>query len=163
MKTSPTNSPRTRISALEAQGARPEDVTTAKSLHLRYAGTEAALIVPLRDLETILSDFTAAHRARFGFATPDRPVVVETVAAEATLPGTVAEEATLPARETGAPEPIDRVAHVHRRRRRRGPGASNAPPCSPATASPARPWSARPTPPPSSNPAGPPRSPRWTT
>ncbi len=47
----------------------------------------------MSDLETILSDFTAAHRARFGFATPERPVVVETVAAEATLPGTVAEEA----------------------------------------------------------------------
>ncbi len=97
------------IKALEAQGAKAEDVTTAKTLHLRYAGTEAALIVPLRDLETTLSDFTAAHRARFGFATPDRPVVAETVAAEATLPGTVAEEATLPARESGAPEPIDRV------------------------------------------------------
>ena len=62
-------------------------MTTARSLHLRYAGTEAALIVALRDLQTIQSDFDAAHRARFGFATPERPVVVETVAAEATLPG----------------------------------------------------------------------------
>jgi 5-oxoprolinase (ATP-hydrolysing) len=97
------------IGALQAQGAKPEDVTIAKSLHLRYAGTEAALIVALSELKTILSDFTVAHRARFGFATPDRPVVVETVAAEATLPGTVAEEATLPPRETGAPEAIDRV------------------------------------------------------
>jgi 5-oxoprolinase (ATP-hydrolysing) len=97
------------VAALEAQGANPEDVTTARTLHLRYAGTEAALIVPLRDLETILSDFTAAHRARFGFATPERPVVVETVAAEATLPGTVTAEATLAPRETGEPEAIDRV------------------------------------------------------
>ena len=95
--------------ALESQGADPNDVTTAKSLHLRYAGTEAALIVALSNLETILSDFTAAHRARFGFATPDRPVVIETVAAEATVPGTVAEEATLPPRETGEPEAIDHV------------------------------------------------------
>jgi 5-oxoprolinase (ATP-hydrolysing) len=95
--------------ALVSQGARAEDITTAKSLHLRYAGTEAALIVPLGALETILSDFTAAHRARFGFATPDRPVVAETVAAEATLPGTVTAEDSLPARETGEPEIIDRV------------------------------------------------------
>ena len=97
------------IAALQAQGAKPGDVTTAKTLHLRYAGTEAALIVALSDLETILGDFTAAHRARFGFATPDRPVVAETVAAEATLPGTVAEDATLPARETGGPGAIDHV------------------------------------------------------
>ena len=98
------------VTALEAQGADPADVTTAKSLHLRYAGTEAALIVPLRDLETILSEFTAAHRARFGFATPNRSVVVETVGAEATLRGSVAAEATLALRETGTPEPIDHVA-----------------------------------------------------
>jgi 5-oxoprolinase (ATP-hydrolysing) len=97
------------VNALEAQGADPADVATAKSVHLRYAGTEAALIIPLTTLETILSDFTAAHRTRFGFATPDRPVVVETVAAEATLPGTVATEATLPPRQTGEPEIIDRV------------------------------------------------------
>jgi len=97
------------VAALEAQGARPADVRTARSVHLRYAGTEAALIVPLRDLDTILADFTAAHRARFGFATPDRPVVAETVAAEATLPGTIAAEASLPARDSGEPASIDRV------------------------------------------------------
>jgi 5-oxoprolinase (ATP-hydrolysing) len=97
------------VAALRSQGADPADVTTAKSLHLRYAGTEAALIVPLRALETILADFTAAHRARFGFATPDRAVVAETVAAEATLPGTVTAEAALPVRETGVPEPVDRI------------------------------------------------------
>ncbi len=97
------------VAALANQGAKPEDVSTAKSLHLRYAGTEAALIVPLTDLETILADFTAAHRARFGFATPERQAIAETVAAEATLPGTAAEEAILPARESGTPEPVDSV------------------------------------------------------
>ncbi len=98
------------VAALEAQGASAADVTTARTLHLRYAGTEAALIVSLRDLETIVADFTAAHRTRFGFATPDRPIVVETVAAEATLAGTVAAEATLSSRLAGAPEAVDRVS-----------------------------------------------------
>jgi 5-oxoprolinase (ATP-hydrolysing) len=97
------------VAALEAQGAKGDEVQTARSLHLRYAGTEAALIVKLGALDSILTDFTAAHRARFGFATPDRPVVAETVAAEATLPGTVAAEAELPARDSGEPEIIDRV------------------------------------------------------
>jgi 5-oxoprolinase (ATP-hydrolysing) len=97
------------VAALASQGAKPEDVTTAKSLHLRYAGTEAALIVPLSDLETILATFTAAHRARFGFATPERQVIAETVAAEATLPGTAAEEATVAARDSGSPQSVDSV------------------------------------------------------
>jgi 5-oxoprolinase (ATP-hydrolysing) len=97
------------VSALASQGAKPEDVTTARTLHLRYAGTEAALIVPLRDLDTIRSDFIAAHRARFGFATPERPIVAETVAAEATLPGIASENAGLPPRKSGTPEPVDHV------------------------------------------------------
>ena len=35
----------------------------------------------------IVEDFTAAHRARFGFATPERELVVEAVAVEAISPG----------------------------------------------------------------------------
>ncbi|HVY15337.1 MAG TPA: hydantoinase B/oxoprolinase family protein [Rhodopila sp.] len=95
--------------ALQSQGADPAQVTVARTVHLRYAGTEAALIIPLTDIDTIRDAFTKAHRARFGFATPERPVVVETVAAEATLPGAPAEEATLGTRAGGAPAPIDTV------------------------------------------------------
>ena len=90
----PTSSPPSATRP-RSQGAAPDAVTTARSLHLRYAGTEAALIVPLTDLETIPCRIHRRASARFGFATPDRPVVVETVAAEATLPGTVAAERTL--------------------------------------------------------------------
>jgi 5-oxoprolinase (ATP-hydrolysing) len=99
----------TATQALQAQGADPSLVSVARTVHLRYAGTEAALIVPLTDLETIKETFTKAHRARFGFATPERGVVVETVAAEATLPGAPAEEATLGSRDHGKPDPIDTV------------------------------------------------------
>ena len=35
--------------ALAAQGADPARITAQRNLHLRYAGTEAALIVPLRE------------------------------------------------------------------------------------------------------------------
>jgi len=96
--------------ALTEQGADPASVTTARSVHLRYAGTEAALIVPLGDIATIRAAFTEAHRLRFGFATPDRGVVVETVAAEATLAGQAAMEARLADRTLGAPAPIDHVS-----------------------------------------------------
>ena len=95
--------------ALAAQGADPACITTHRNLHLRYAGTEAALIVPLRNEREIIADFTAAHRARFGFATPNRQLVVEAVAVEAIAPGDTVQEATLPARTSGAPEPIDTI------------------------------------------------------
>jgi 5-oxoprolinase (ATP-hydrolysing) len=96
--------------ALAKQGADPDRITTTSSLHLRYAGTEAALIIPLTDYARIVEDFTSAHRARFGFATPDRELVVETVSVEALAPGDVVHETPVPARTEGAPEPIDTVS-----------------------------------------------------
>ena len=101
--------------ALLAQGAAATTIVTTRSLHLRYTGTEAALIVALPDIDPaeavlrLTAEFTEAHRARFGFATPGRPLIVEAVAVEATAPGETVHEATLPARETGAPSPVDAV------------------------------------------------------
>ena len=108
--------------ALVAQGADPARVFTARQLHLRYAGTEAALIIPLRDHAAVVEDFTAAHRARFGFATPERALVVEAVAVEAVSPGEAIAEAEVPTRSDGAPAPIDTVRDLHRRRRTRRAG-----------------------------------------
>ena len=55
--------------------------------------------------------FTAAHRARFGFATPERPLVVEAVAVEATAAGEPVARRGVPASAPAArPIPIDRVA-----------------------------------------------------
>jgi len=95
--------------ALANQGAELSRISTTSSLHLRYAGTEAALIIPLTKLDQIVAEFTKAHRARFGFATPERPLVVETVSVEATSPGESVQEETLAARESGAPDAIDHV------------------------------------------------------
>ncbi|HXT80686.1 MAG TPA: hydantoinase B/oxoprolinase family protein [Acetobacteraceae bacterium] len=96
--------------ALVAQGAEKAGITTARQLHIRYAGTEAALIVPLRALDAVVADFTSAHRARFGFATPDRALLVEAVAVESISPGETVHEAALPPRREGSPQPIDHVS-----------------------------------------------------
>ena len=93
--------------ALEAQGATGIEVQDA--VHLRYAGTEAALPVPLADIPSTLAAFTDAHRARFGFATPERPVIAELVAVEAIARGEPVREPTLALRATGAPAAIDHV------------------------------------------------------
>ena len=95
--------------ALAAQGTDPAHIVVARLVHVRYAGTEAALIVPLTPLDTLVEAFTTAHRARFGFATPGRALMVETVAVEATSPGETVREAPLAARHGGGPAPIDTV------------------------------------------------------
>ena len=146
----PTSSPPMPARDAASPGRRPRRRRPrAQPLHLRYAGTEAALIVPLRDLDTIVADFTAAHRARFGFATPDRAVVVETVAVEATLPGDRRAETRRCRRARRARRNRSTAcASSPAARARRRPGVRPHRAAAPATASPARRWSARPTPPP---------------
>ncbi len=95
--------------ALARQGADISAVTVTKKLHLRYAGTEATLPCDLGSVAAIAEQFTAAHRARFGFATPGRALIAETVAVEATAAGEQVREATIPARAHGTPTEIDRI------------------------------------------------------
>ncbi len=95
---------------LAQQGADPAAVTVRRTVHLRYEGTEAALPVPLLDdAGATLDAFTAAHRTRFGFATPGRAVVAEALAVEATAAGEAVQEPALPTRASGTPEPVDTV------------------------------------------------------
>jgi 5-oxoprolinase (ATP-hydrolysing) len=100
---------RDAAAALQAQGADPARIVTTRLLHLRYAGTEASLILQLESYPAIEAGFTAAHRSRFGFATPGRRLEVEAVAVEATAAGEPVAEASLAPREQGAPEPVDLV------------------------------------------------------
>ena len=97
-----------RIALIE-QGAEADRIEVKRSIHLRYEGTEAALTVPLGTLDDMQTGFTAAHRARFGFATPDRPIMVEALAVEVIQPGEQVAETRLATRPGGAPDPIDHV------------------------------------------------------
>jgi 5-oxoprolinase (ATP-hydrolysing) len=104
---------------LHRQGADRSRIAVARSLHLRYAGTEAALPVALGAAEQVIAAFTAAHRARFGFATPDRPLVVEAVAVEATAAGEAVRDAPAAPRGAEPLRPVDLVdlwtgGRVHR-------------------------------------------------
>jgi 5-oxoprolinase (ATP-hydrolysing) len=110
---------RARLAALEAegraelarQGAEPSRLVARHRLHLRYAGTDSFLPLPFAEEEAALrAAFTDAHRQRFGFATPEREVVVEAALAEVTLPGEAVAETPLPPRPPGEPVPeLDRV------------------------------------------------------
>jgi 5-oxoprolinase (ATP-hydrolysing) len=95
--------------ALISQGAEAGRITVRRLLHLRYAGTEAALIVDFDLFEEVVRNFTEAHRTRFGFATPERPITVEAVAVEVIAAGEAAHEARLPPRASGSPDTIDQV------------------------------------------------------
>ncbi|XP_053913707.1 5-oxoprolinase isoform X2 [Cuculus canorus] len=74
--------------ALEDNGFRGSGVRTERFLHLRYAGTDCALMVsakgfPSTDASCASGDFRSAFTARyvteFGFSIPDRPILVDDV------------------------------------------------------------------------------------
>ena len=74
-------------------------------VHLRYEGSDAALVVPVdsavldRDaqaLAALRSGFEAAYRQRFAFLMPGKRLVMEAVSVEAVLPGDAPEEPLLP-------------------------------------------------------------------
>ena len=95
---------------LARQGADPAVLRAARRLHLRYQGTDSFLPVAFGAFETVLAAFTDAHRRRFGFATPERTVIVEACVVEVTQPGETVEEAALPPR--AASEDIPRLDTV---------------------------------------------------
>ena len=96
---------------LQAQGADPARLRAEHRLHLRYAGTDAFLPVPFAEHAELVSGFTEAHRRRFGFATPERQVLVEACVVETVSPGEAVAEPKLPGREAGAaPEAIGRIS-----------------------------------------------------
>jgi len=67
---------------LARQGLPREAGEVLRRLHLRYAGTDTALIVPMGGLGEIKAGFEASHRQRYGFTVPGKGLVVEAVSVE---------------------------------------------------------------------------------
>lgn len=67
---------------VEAQGGTCVAATTR--LHLRYEGSHQALPVEAKTEDEARAAFETAHKARFGFASHDRGVVIEMLSVEAT-------------------------------------------------------------------------------
>ncbi|WP_438002219.1 hydantoinase B/oxoprolinase family protein [Sorangium sp. So ce185] len=77
---------------LVGQGFSPERVQLRERAHVRYDGTDTALVVPYGGAEAIRAAFEAAYRKRFAFLMPDKALVLESVSVEAIGPGDAAEE-----------------------------------------------------------------------
>ncbi|MDB6002659.1 MAG: 5-oxoprolinase [Rhizobacter sp.] len=85
------------IAEIESQGFARDDVRLLASLHVRYDGTDTALLVPLGELADIQAGFEAAYRERFSFLMPDKPIVIEAASVEAIGKGVATHEPSVPA------------------------------------------------------------------
>ena len=66
-----------------AQGVPAAAITRLPCLHLRYRGTDTALVVPFGQAEAMARAFADQHRQRFGFTMAGTPLIVEAAAVEA--------------------------------------------------------------------------------
>ena len=70
-----------------SQGVAREVIELRRNIHVRYQGTDTALVVQCTDMAGIQRDFEAGYRQRFAFLMPDRMLVIEAVSVEAVGPG----------------------------------------------------------------------------
>ena len=66
-----------------SQGVARQGIALRRNIHLRYQGTDTALLVPWAELGAIRQAFEAAYRQRFAFLMPDRALLIEAVSVEA--------------------------------------------------------------------------------
>jgi 5-oxoprolinase (ATP-hydrolysing) len=88
--------------ALLAQnpGAAVSHTTT---ILLRYAGTDTALPIKFCNFKNMSKEFAEKHQRLFGFTTPEKGLVVDTVLVEATAPGESLAEPEITAHALPAP------------------------------------------------------------
>ena len=94
---------------LVAQGVPPEKIAVERKAHLKYEGTDTALVVRLGPAPAMLREFEAAYRKQFSFLMPGRPLIAEAVSVEAIARGEVFREEALPSKEKAKPAEIVRM------------------------------------------------------
>ncbi|MFT3957156.1 MAG: hydantoinase B/oxoprolinase family protein [Piscinibacter sp.] len=93
---------------LRRQGVSGGEIRTHRRMHVRYEGTDSALVVPFGSAVEVQAAFEAAYRQRFAFLMTERALVVEAVSVEAVGAGDAPAEnpqamlapAAMPAAET---------------------------------------------------------------
>jgi 5-oxoprolinase (ATP-hydrolysing) len=65
------------------EGVDHDDIAIESFVHLRYAGTDSALAVPLSEPGIMRADFEELHRQRFGFVSPEKAVFAAAIEVEA--------------------------------------------------------------------------------
>ncbi|WP_332879690.1 hydantoinase B/oxoprolinase family protein [Massilia sp. S19_KUP03_FR1] len=69
--------------SLQAQGVAPDRIELLRRVHLRYEGTDSALLVGFDTATSMLAQFEAAYKRRFSFLMPARALIVEAISVEA--------------------------------------------------------------------------------
>jgi 5-oxoprolinase (ATP-hydrolysing) len=91
------------------QGVAARDAKRRIRVHIRYAGTDTALVVDAGSLQKMKSRFERAHKAQFGFVDRSKSLVIEAVSVEAVASGARLRERTRKLKRSELPAPMRRT------------------------------------------------------
>ena len=69
-----------------AQNLNSEKLRYSSRIYLRYEGSDSALAVRFSEYQEIKSNFESIHQARFGFISPEKLLIVESIQVEVSCP-----------------------------------------------------------------------------
>ncbi|HVJ44464.1 MAG TPA: hydantoinase/oxoprolinase family protein, partial [Dongiaceae bacterium] len=71
------------MAEVAGQDIAKDHMRLLRQVHVKYAGTDAALVAAHGDLATIQASFEEQHRQRYGFIVPGKALIVDSVSVEA--------------------------------------------------------------------------------
>jgi 5-oxoprolinase (ATP-hydrolysing) len=77
------------------QGIGSGAITVVTQAHLRYAGTDSSLPIPVASLRSMRALFEIGHQQRFGFTSPEKDIEIEAIEVEAQGGGEPIEESSV--------------------------------------------------------------------
>ncbi|MBE9067714.1 hydantoinase B/oxoprolinase family protein [Leptolyngbya cf. ectocarpi LEGE 11479] len=95
--------------AMRDQGVAAEKISTLRKVHLRYSGTDSALIVSFGSLSEMTAQFEHIYKQRYGFTMPNKALMVEAVSVETIGQTTSIDEPSLTHQRTQPLSPITTV------------------------------------------------------
>lgn len=92
-----------------AQGVSTDRIQVLCKAHLRYAGTDSALIVEFGSVEQMRSQFDRAYQQRYRFLMDDKALIVEAVSVEAIGTAKAIDDPLLSVARHRSGDPVDTV------------------------------------------------------
>jgi 5-oxoprolinase (ATP-hydrolysing) len=96
---------------MRRQGIEAKRITVLRKAHVKYEGTDTPLVVAHGARAEIVAAFEAAHKQRYGFVMPEKPLVVEAVSVEVVGATELVDDRVYPeAAQRTKPAPLATVA-----------------------------------------------------
>jgi 5-oxoprolinase (ATP-hydrolysing) len=94
---------------LRRDGAATQPIRAARRAHLRYEGTDTALLVPVGTTAQMVADFESMYQQRFSFLMRNKAIIVEAVSVELAAVHAAPPEPGAAMPTDGPPRPAARV------------------------------------------------------